>query len=159
VEHPITFGIGHMRPRSRGAVTVVAADPAVAPLIDPGYLRERHDLDMLIHGLEIVDAIVRDGAFTEWGGRSDTSRILAQDRDGIEAAVKAAVGSYFHLSGTCRTGVDAGAVVDPELRVHGIDGLRVADASVMPDGVSCNTNAAVVMIGEKAADLVRGRTP
>lgn len=158
VEHPITFGIGHMRPHSRGSVTLVSGDPTTAPLIDPGYLRERHDLDMLIRGVEIVDAIVRDGAFEEWGGRSDTSWILAQDTAGVERAVKDAVGSYFHLSGTCRIGVDADAVVDPELRVHGIDRLRVADASVMPTVVSCNTNAAAVMIGEKASDLVSGRT-
>ncbi|MFT4085411.1 MAG: GMC family oxidoreductase N-terminal domain-containing protein [Nocardioides sp.] len=157
VEHPVTFGIGHMRPHSRGSITLRSADPMVAPLIDPAYVRESADLDALIRGVEIVEGIVQDGAFAEWGGSSDTTRILSQSRADVEAAVKDAVGSYFHLSGTCRVGVDADAVVAPDLRVHGIDGLRVADASIMPVVVSCNTNAAAVMIGEKAADLVRGR--
>lgn len=159
VAHPVTFGIGHMRPHSRGSVTLRSSDPSVSPLIDPGYLRERHDLEMLIRGVEIVDSIVRDGAFDEWGGHSDTTTILSQDADDVERAVKNAVGSYFHLSGSCRMGEDAEAVVDSELRVRGIDGLRVADASIMPTVVSCNTNAAAVMIGEKAADLIAGITP
>jgi choline dehydrogenase len=158
VRHPVTFGIGHMRPQSRGSVTLVSPDPTVAPVIDPAYVRERHDLEMLVRGVEIVDAIVRAGAFDEWGGSSDTTTILQQDNDGVEAAVKDAISSYFHLAGSCRMGSDELAVVDPLLRVHGIDRLRVADAAVMPTVVSCNTNAAAVMIGEKAADLVRGRS-
>ncbi|MGH3240386.1 MAG: GMC family oxidoreductase [Spirillospora sp.] len=153
----ITFGIGQMRPRSRGTVRIVSSDPAVAPLIDPAYVCEDHDLQQLITGIEMVDAIVQTGVYDDWGGESDTTTLLKLDRTELEHAVKESISSYFHLSGTCRMGDDEDAVVDPHLRVRGVRGLRVADASVMPTVVSCNTNAAAVMIGEKAADLLRGQ--
>ena len=152
-----TFGIGQMRPRGRGAITIASADPLAKPLLDPAYLQDPHDLEQLIRGLEIVDSIVGTGAFDEFGGYSDTTRMLALDRPELEQSIKDAVSSYFHLSGSCRMGTDEMGVVDPQLRVHGIEGLRVADASVMPTIVTCNTNAAAGMIGEKVADLVRGR--
>jgi choline dehydrogenase len=152
-----TFGIGHMRPRSRGTVRLLSADPDVKPQIDPRYVSDPYDMDQLIAGVELTDAIVETGAFADWGGASETRRLLQLDRRELEAAIHDAVSSYFHLSGTCRMGKDDNSVVDPQLRVHGIDGLRVADASVMPTVVSCNTNAASAMIGEKAAELLRGR--
>lgn len=158
VDQGFTFGIGHMRPKSRGSVRLASAEPAVAPLIDPAYLREADDLEQLIKGIEMVDAIVATGAFEDWGGVSQTSELLRRDRRGVEAAVRNAVSSYFHLAGTCRMGSDDDAVVDPQLRVRGVEGLSVADASVMPTAVTCNTNAATIMIGEKAADLLCGRT-
>lgn len=151
-----TFAIGHMRPRSRGTVRLASADPAVPPVIDPRYLSEADDVDHLIRGIELVDDVVRTGVFDDWGGRSQTGAMLELDRAELERLVRDAASSYFHLAGTCRMGSDAGAVVDPELRVAGVDGLRVADASVMPTLVSCNSNAATVMIAEKATDLVRG---
>ncbi|UKD57690.1 GMC family oxidoreductase N-terminal domain-containing protein [Amycolatopsis sp. FU40] len=152
-----TFAIGHMRPAGRGSVRLASADPLAAPLIDPAYVRERGDLDELVRGVELVDEIVRTGAFDEWEGRSDTTAMLRLRRAELEQAVRESISSYFHLSGTARIGADDDAVVDPDLRVRGIEGLRVADASVMPTVVSANTNAASVMIGEKAADLARGR--
>ncbi|MCG3754041.1 GMC family oxidoreductase [Amycolatopsis sp. Poz14] len=152
-----SFGVGHMRPRSRGSLRLASADPGAAPLIDPGYLREEHDIDQLIAGIEEVDRLVGTGAFDEWGAVSQTGRLLRMDRAELERTVQDAVSSFFHLSGTCRIGTGDDAVVDPALRVHGVRGLRVADASVMPEIVSCNPNAAVVMIAEKAADLVLGR--
>ncbi|MCG3754080.1 GMC family oxidoreductase [Amycolatopsis sp. Poz14] len=151
-----TVAIGHMRPASRGSVRLASADPLAAPLIDPAYVRERSDLDALVRGVEAVEAIVATGAFDEWGGRSDTTALLGLGRAELEHAVRDSMSSYFHLSGSARIGTDDEAVVDPRLRVHGIEGLRVADASVMPAVVSSNTNAASIMIGEKAADLVRG---
>ncbi|MFG2658502.1 GMC family oxidoreductase [Streptomyces sp. NPDC048425] len=157
MDNAFTFLIGHMRPRSRGTIRLVSADPDVAPLIDPAYLHDTYDLDQLILGVEHIDRLVRTSVFDEWGGVSETSLMLRNDRAGLERAVRTTVSSYFHLSGTCRMGSDADAVVDPQLRVNGVPGLRVADASVMPTVVSCNTNAATVMIGEKAADLLRGR--
>ncbi|MFC7014467.1 GMC family oxidoreductase [Streptomyces viridiviolaceus] len=153
-----SFGVGHMRPRSRGSVRLASADPDVAPLIDPRYLSDDHDNDQLIAGIEEVHRLVGTGAFDEWGVRSQTEDLLRLDRSALELAVRNAVSSFFHLSGTCRMGAGGDAVVDPELRVHGVRGLRVADASVMPTIVSCNTNAATVMIAEKAADLLRGRS-
>ena len=153
-----TFGVGHMRPRSRGRISLTCPDPTAAPLIDPGYLTDPWDVDQLIAGIEEVHRLVSTGAFAEWGGRSDTATLLQLDRPGLEEAVRNAVSSFFHLSGTCRMGNGPDSVVDPQLRVHGVDGLRVADASVMPTIVSCNTNAATVMIAEKAAGLLTGPT-
>jgi choline dehydrogenase len=128
----------------------------VPPVIDPRYLSEVYDCDQLIAGIELVDQIVATGAFDDWGGTSQTGAILQLARDELEHVVREAVGSYFHLAGTCRMGSDAGAVVGSDLRVVGVEGLRVADASVMPTLVSCNSNAATVMIAEKAVDLVLG---
>ena len=152
-----TFAIGHMRPHSRGSVRLASADPAAAPLIDPRYLSEAHDVDQMIRGLEMVDAIVATGVFDDWGGTSQTVAMLELERGELERVVRDAASSYFHLAGTCRMGSDPGAVVDPDLRVIGVERLRIADASVMPTLVSCNSNAAAIMIGERAADLVRGR--
>ena len=152
-----TFCVGHMRARSRGTVRLASGDPGAPPVIDPRYLSDSYDLDQLIAGIELTEQVVATNAFDDWGGASQTTALLQLDRVELEQAVCEAVGSYFHLAGTCRMGSDAGAVVDPELRVAGVDGLRVADASVMPTLVTCNSNAATVMIGEKAADLVRGR--
>lgn len=156
----LTLSLGQMRPHGTGSVRIASADPAAAPRIDLGYLADERDLPALIRGLEQLDRIVRAGAFDEWGGEADTTRLLQLDRPELEAAIRAGVSSYFHLAGSCRMGdgSDAGAVVDPELRVRGLSGLRVADASIMPRIVSANTNAAAVMIGEKAADLILGRS-
>ena len=116
------------------------------------------ELEQLSTGIEAVDGILTANDLGEWqAGTSEFRRLLEGDRGALEHAVREAAGSYFHYSGTCRMGSDAEAVVDPELRVNGVDGLRVADASVMPTIVSANTNAATVMIGEKASDLLRSR--
>lgn len=157
LENSYTFGIGHMRPRSRGEVRLASSDPDAAPLIDPRYLSEAYDMEQLIAGVEEVDRLFATGAFDEWGGRCQAGDILQLDRSGLEQFIRDAVSSFFHLSGTCRMGVGSDAVVDEELRVHGIDGLRVVDASVMPTIVSSNTNAATVMIAERAADLIARR--
>jgi choline dehydrogenase len=156
VENSFTMVVGHMRTKSRGTVRLASANPDVPPVIDPRYLTEAHDVEQLIAGIEMVDAIVGTGVFDDLGGESETTELLQRDAAELEQFARDALGSYFHLAGTCRMGVDADAVVDPALRVQGVDGLRVADASVMPVVVSCNTNAACVMIGEKAADLIRG---
>ena len=153
----ITFAVGLMRTRSRGTVRLGSADPDRPPVIDPRYLSDPADVAVLAAGIGLVEEIVATGVFDEWGGRSESTALLRLGRDGLERAVRDATGSYFHLAGTCRMGSDTGAVVDPQLRVAGVHGLRVADASVMPTLVSCNPNAATVMIAEKAADLLRGR--
>jgi choline dehydrogenase len=150
-----TFAVGHMRPKSRGTIRLASSDPSVAPVIDPRYLSDSYDLDQLIAGIDLVDQIIGTGAFDDWGGGPETTRVLTLDRAELEQTVRDGIGSYSHLGGTCRMGSDAGAVVDPQLRVIGVEGLRVADASIMPTAVTCNTNAATVMIGEKATDLLR----
>ncbi|MFT4232789.1 MAG: GMC family oxidoreductase N-terminal domain-containing protein [Leucobacter sp.] len=152
----VSLVIGHMRPESRGSVRLASADPLTDPLIDPGFLREPADLEQLVAGVELMDAVMRAGVVPRWGGEPDTTRLLRLDRADLERELRDAASSYFHLAGSCRMGADAQSVVDPELRVHGIDGLRVADASIMPTAVTVNTNAATVMIGERAASFVAG---
>jgi len=155
VENSFTFGIGHMRPQSRGSLTLASSDPLAPPVIDYDYLGERYDLEQLIRGIEEAHRLAQTGAYDQWGGRSGTDELLALDRKGLEQAVIDGVSSYFHASGTCRMGVDGNSVVDPSLHVHGMAGLWVADASIMPTIVSSNTAAATMMIGEKASDLIR----
>ncbi len=150
-----TFGIATV-PESRGWVRLASADPKAAPLINPNYLGEDSDIQRLLLGIEKAREINATSSFSEWG----TTEVLAgehvQDEAGLRDFVSRGTGTYYHPVGTCKIGTDDGAVVDPELRVHGIEGLRVADASVMPTVVCVNTNAASIMIGEKAADLVLG---
>jgi choline dehydrogenase len=150
-----TFGIATV-PDSRGWVRLASADPKAAPLINPNYLGEDSDVRRLLLGIEKAREINATSAFSEWG----TTEVLAgqhiQDEEGLRDFVSRGTGTYYHPVGTCRIGTDDAAVVDPELRVQGIEGLRVADASVMPTLVCVNTNAASIMIGEKAADLVAG---
>lgn len=152
----VSMVVGHMRPKSRGSVRLASVDPLVDPLVDPAFIREHDDLDQLIAGIELMDAVFERAVRPRWGGESDTRRLLQLDRPELERAVTDTISSYFHLAGTCKIGSDPLAVVDPELRVHGIAGLRVADASVMPTAVTVNTNASTIMIGERAAAFVAG---
>jgi choline dehydrogenase len=146
-----------LRPESRGEIRLRSPDPAVYPAIFANYLATETDRRTLVAGLQLARRIAARPAMQHW--------IEAEHLPGAEAQGDAALleharnygGSIFHPSGTCKMGSDRMAVVDAELRVHGIDALRVADASIMPTVVSGNTNAACIMIGEKAADLVRGR--
>jgi choline dehydrogenase len=140
-----------MTPASRGTVRLAGADPDLAPLIDPNYLDEDHDVRRMAAGLGIAAEI---GAAL---GRSYLGRELVPGDP--EAYLRETVTTYFHPVGTCRAGLDAMAVVDPDLRVHGIAGLRVADASIMPSIVSANTNATVLAIAERAAALITGELP
>jgi choline dehydrogenase len=150
-----TIAVGLVRPASRGTLRLRSADPADKPLIDPAYLTEEADVAAMVRGVEIVRDLVTASAFDDWRGPEALPGAGARGTGALRDFVRRAAGSYFHPVGTCKMGVGADAVVDPELRVRGIDGLRVADASVMPDVVSANTNTATMMIGEKAADLVR----
>ncbi len=150
-----------LRPRSRGSVALASADPRVAPKIDPNFLSHDDDLETLVRGFKLVRRIFAQPAFAPFGG-ADLSRELydgaVQSDDEIRAAIRRRADTIYHPAGTCRMGSDADAVVDPQLRVRGVDGLRVVDASVMPTLVSGNTNAPVVMIAERASDLIRGRS-
>ncbi|MGA4842038.1 GMC family oxidoreductase [Streptomyces sp. G45] len=152
-EHAFTLGVTTV-PRSRGSVRLADADPASAPLIDPGYLRDEDDVRRLLHGVEVAREVAAAAPFAKWGAREALPGASASATE-LRAFLTAATGPYFHLAGSCAMGVGEDAVVGPDLRVRGLAGLRVADASVMPTIVSVNTNAAALMIGEKAADLVR----
>ena len=151
-----TMNTYFVRPRSRGRVTLRSADPATPPAIDPNYLADPYDLRMSIEGVKMMRDIMRQDAFR--------STVKREHLPGDATATDAEIASYirrhgrtaYHPVGTCRMGSDAAAVVDPMLRVRGIDGLRVCDSSVMPSLVSSNTNAPTMMIGERASDLIRG---
>jgi choline dehydrogenase len=148
-----TFGIATI-PDSRGWVRLASADPKAAPLINPNYLDKDSDVQRLLLGIERARELNAASAFSEWGTREVLAGEHIQDEAGLRDFVSRGTGTYYHPVGTCRMGADDEAVVDPELRVHGIEGLRVADASVLPTVVCVNTNAASIMIGEKAAELV-----
>jgi choline dehydrogenase len=154
-----TFAVGHVRPTSRGRLSLASADPGQRPVIDPGYLDERHDLETLVAGVRKALELRTQPAFGPWRGRDAMSGIEQAGPPALAEFVRHGVSTFSHAVGTCRMGVDDLAVVDPQLKVRALRGLRVADASVMPSITSAATNATTIMIGEKAADLIRGRTP
>ena len=147
-------------PDSRGTVRLATADPQAAPVINPGFLRDGRDLDRLEAGLGMIRQAAASPAFFSRVRAAETwpgpqSRTSA----GLREYIRGTVGSYWHPAGTCRIGADTdpGAVVDPQLRVRGITGLRVADASVMPVIPNAPLNATVLAIAEKAASFITGR--
>lgn len=154
--HGYSLHVCDLRPKSRGRVTLAGRDPLAAPLIDPRYLSAPEDLDTLAKGFKLARRIVRAEAFAPWRRSELFTADVESDAD-IRAVIRARAETIYHPAGTCRMGTGPDAVVDPELRVHGLQSLRVVDASVMPTLVAGNTNAPVVMIAEKAADLIRGR--
>ena len=111
----------------------------------------------MMHGLTVAREIAASEPFSPWRGREVLPGPDATDEKALRAFLAHNTGTYYHPVGSCAMGTGSDAVVDPELRVHGLTGLRVADASIMPRIVPVNTNAAAIMIGEKAADLIRGR--
>ena len=145
---------GIIRPVSRGELKLTADDPAAPLHLDPRYLSEKADLDVLVHSLEVSIEIMESPALGKW--RKCSVWPKAKTRAERIQWVRETCETYHHQAGTCKMGIDVMSVVDPELRVYGIEGLRVADASIMPAVISGNTNAASIMIGEKAADLIRG---
>jgi choline dehydrogenase-like flavoprotein len=155
----VTLNSAFLRPHSRGTVRLASADPKAAPLIDPNYWAEPYDRKMSIEGLRLAREIMRQKALKTF--------VLAERLPGPERASDEDLFDYgcahaktdHHPVGTCRMGHDDLAVVTPELKVRGIEALRVCDASVMPRIVSSNTNAPAIMIGEKASDLVRALEP
>jgi choline dehydrogenase len=149
-----TFAVAHMRPASRGRLSLVSSDPLDRPRIDPNYLGDRHDLEMLVEGVHKALELSAQPAFDDWRARDAISDIQTAGRRSLADFVNSGVSTFSHAVGTCSMGVDERSVVDPQLKVHGLEGLRVADASVMPSITTTNTNAATVMIGEKAADLI-----
>jgi choline dehydrogenase len=149
-----TFAPILVQPRSRGAVRLRSADPMELSIIDPGYLRAGADVDALVTGIEIARQLVHASSFTGLRGRELAPGAGVTDRAGLVRYVRQSASTVWHPVGTCRMGHDPDAVVDPRLRVHGTDGLRVIDASVMPTITAGNTEAPVVALAEKAADLM-----
>ena len=144
--------------QSRGTVRLQSADPLDRPLIDPRYLSEPIDLDLALKGLKKVLEIGNARAFSEVGAKqTHPGPEMDSDQDLVQYIRRVGT-TIWHPVGTCKMGHDTMAVVDDELRVRGLSGLRVADASIMPTIVSGNTNAPCIMIGEKASDLVLAPT-
>ncbi len=154
--HGLTIGVILLQPRSRGRITLASADPTAPPLIDPNYLAEPEDLQALIVGVKrAVDVFGTEPLASEVGAPIRPESFPTDDA-GWAQAIRAHAETLYHPVGTARMGTDDEAVVDPELRVRGVEGLRVADASVMPTLNRGHTNAPAIMIGEKAAALIRG---
>jgi choline dehydrogenase len=149
---------GLVRPASRGSVRISSADPATPPLIDPRVLAAPEDLDGLLAAVELCRGIAREPALRDgWDAREVYPESLAGTPDLARDYIRETVITYHHQSGTCAMGWHEDAVVDPGLRVHGVRGLTVADASVMPTVTTGNTNAPTAMIGERAADFLLSR--
>jgi choline dehydrogenase len=148
---------GLVRPASRGWVKLAGTDPAAYPRVNPDYFGEREDLDRMTMMVKMARDIYASKAFADGWQLAEVAPgpAVTSDKD-LAAWVVDNVGSYYHFAGSCKMGDDPMAVVDPQLRVRGVEGLRVADASVMPAVTSTNPHTTVVMIGERAADLVKG---
>ncbi|MGZ5195068.1 MAG: GMC family oxidoreductase, partial [Ramlibacter sp.] len=144
-----------LRPQSRGSVRLASADPMAAPLIDPNFLGEADDMRRMVRGFKIMRGILSQSVLAGFGGRELAASAEAKSDEQIEAFIRSRADTIYHPAGSCRMGGGALDVVDSKLQVHGIAGLRVIDASIMPRLVSGNTNAPTIMIAEKAADLIK----
>jgi len=152
-----TLNFEHVQPHSRGEVSLRSANPADPPRIVPNYMVEQHDVDRLAEGFLIGQEIMSQPAIRPYIEREHYPGKQFENRSQLGEYLRRSARAALHPVGTCRMGSDSLSVVDPELRVRGIDNLRIADASVMPRIPSGNTNAACTMIGEKASDIIRGK--
>ncbi|MCT7377365.1 GMC family oxidoreductase [Chelativorans salis] len=155
----VTLNSAFLRPRSRGTVRLKSADPADTPLIDPNYWSDPYDREMAFRGLRLARDIMRQKALERFVAREVLPGPGADSDEALFDYACRTAKTDHHPVGTCRMGTGETAVVTPELKVRGIEGLRVCDASVMPRIPSSNTNASAIMVGEKGADLVLGREP
>lgn len=153
-DHGFSAAAGVLRPGSRGRLRLRSADPAAPPVIEANYLSDPADLDLLVRAAKLARELFHTRPFDPFRGRYLQPE--SEPRSDAEWAefVRNKAETNYHPAGSCRMGTDAMAVVNPELRVRGLEGLRVADASVMPSLVSGNTNAATMMIGSRAADFI-----
>jgi choline dehydrogenase len=148
--------VADLRPSSRGTVDIVSSDPRDRPRIAPNYLSHEDDLRKLVEGLRILRRIAAQSPIAAYIDQEIQPGPAAMSDADLAAYCRASAVTTFHMAGTCRMGADAASVVDPQLRVRGVQGLRVVDASIMPRVVAGNTNAPVIAIAEKAADLILG---
>jgi choline dehydrogenase-like flavoprotein len=155
----VTLNSAFLRPRSRGTVRLASADPVAAPLIDPNYWDDPYDRACAIKGLRLAREILRQPALKPF--------VLAERLPGDHLDSDDELADYAYRScktdhhpvGTCAMGSGPSAVVTSDLKLRGLDGLRVVDASVMPFVPSCNTNAPTIMVAEKASDMILGKPP
>ncbi|RWM39169.1 GMC family oxidoreductase N-terminal domain-containing protein [Mesorhizobium sp.] len=143
-----------LRPYSRGEVGLMSADPLAPPRIDPRFLQDERDADLLLKGVRMTRAILEAPALAKYRDKEIYTAGAASDAE-LMTHIRARADTIYHPAGTCKMGIDDMAVVDPMLRVRGLEGLRVVDASVMPTLIGGNTNAPTIMIAEKAAEMIR----
>jgi choline dehydrogenase-like flavoprotein len=163
INHGRTTALGHgyschvclLRPKSYGSVTLASSDPKALPLVDPDFLAARDDMDRMVRGFKLMRQILSQPALAQFGGRELNATAKAQSDDEIERCIRDLADTIYHPVGSCRMGPGDMDVVDAQLRVHGLQGLRVVDASIMPRVVGGNTNAPVIMVAEKAADMIK----
>lgn len=153
--HGFTIGPTLIRPASRGHITLRSNDPFEAPSIQPRYLESETDVQVLVNGVSLACELAQTRAFSAYRGQAVCDGLQLCANNEIADYIRNTVETLYHPAGTCKMGNDAMAVVDARLRVHGVQNLRVVDASVMPEIIGGNLNAAVIMIAEKAADLIK----
>ncbi len=155
--HGFMTHVCQLRPQSRGTITLKSADPLVAPIIQPNYLEAEEDRRVLREGVKLAREVFAQAAFDPYRGPELMPGAHVTKDEQIDAFVRKTAETIYHPVGSARMGVDGESVVDPQLKVHGLEGLRIVDASVMPALVSGNTNAPTIMIAEKASDMILGR--
>ena len=156
-EHGLSLGVVLLQPKSSGSITLRSADPLDAPLIEPAYLTDPdgQDMRLLVEGLKVVWRVMRSPALASFAGDAMIPGTEPRTDAERQALIRQRAETLYHPVGTCRMGVDEMAVVDPQLRVRGLESLRVVDASVMPEIIRGHTNSPTIMIAERAADLIR----
>ena len=154
--HGFTLRVGPVNPDSRGTIRLRSKDPAAPPRIQPNYLQSDSDFRTMIAGIRLVRSVIQQPAFDPFRGRELAPGKAVQSEAQLKQWLRESAMTTFHPVGTCRMGIDPMAVVDARLAVHGVAGLRVADASIMPVITSGNTNAPAIMIGERAAEFICG---
>jgi choline dehydrogenase len=152
----VTLNSYTLRPRARGAVRLRSRNPDDLPIVDPNFLGDEYDVRTTIEGIKISREILKQSALAKYIRKEHFPGEHVKSQSDAESYARRYGRTSYHPVGTCRMGVDAEAVVDPELRVRQIEGLRICDSSIMPRVVSSNTNAASIMIGEKASNLILG---
>jgi choline dehydrogenase len=158
-QHPNAVSIlpGVVRPLSRGWIRLASNDPLAKPLVNPNYFGDPSDLTRLVQSVEISRDIFNTNSFRSVLAGELVPGSGVQSKKELTEFVRSKADSYHHQAGSCKMGIDSQSVVDPQLRVHGVTGLRVVDASVMPAVPSGNCHTAIVAIAERAADLIQGR--
>jgi choline dehydrogenase-like flavoprotein len=145
-----------LRPRARGSVKLRSADISAMPIIDPNFLGDPHDLGISTEGIKISRDILNQSAMSRYIRKEHFPGPGVRTQTDFEQYARQFGRSSYHPVGTCRMGVDPESVADPQLRVRGVEGLRICDSSIMPRLVSSNTNAPSIMIAEKASSLILG---